>query len=188
MVAPVFMFCYHELMKRIQIAVPEQTYKQAKAQLSQSGLTWQSWGLAKVNDMLSEEIDNFGIPLMEMAVDRDQFMTKIQEKLVGSLRETAFIILAKKNKQTQWVQHKETEVERLRLELLDVFDLESKGKWNKLRAATQAVEYYRKRLGTFVTKANNQYKRYYKQDPSRVISASELEPLLDEILASLPAG
>ncbi len=179
------MMRYHDLMKRIQIAVPDAVYIQAKRALTQHDLTWQKWGQAQV-ERLTEDLDTFGIPLTEMAVDKSQFMTKIQEKLVGALRESAFILLAKKNDQSKWVEHKENEVERLKLELLDVFDLESKGKWNKLKAAKQAIEFYRPRLKTFITKANTQFPRYYKTQPTKGIAAEDLEPILNEILQSLP--
>ena len=172
-------------MRRIQIAVPDAVYAQAKKALTEHSLTWQKWGQAQV-ERLTEDLDTFGIPLTEMTVDKSQFMTKIQEKLVGTLRESAFILLAKKNGQSKWLEHKENEVERLKLELLDVFDLESKGKWNKLKAAKQAIEFYRPRLKTFVTKANTQYPRYYKAQPKKGITAENLEPVLNEILQSLP--
>lgn len=177
---------YHEIMKRIQIAISDSVYRKAKVVLAENGLTWQKWGETQISGIFSESIDTFGMPLMEMAVDKNQFMTKIQEKLVGAIREFAFVLLAKKNGQSQWVQHKETEIERLKLELLDVFDLETKGKWNKLRAAQQAIEYYRNRLNTFITRALNQYERYYKAAPKKIISQQDLLPLLNDILESLP--
>lgn len=172
-------------MKRIQIAIPESKYRRAKAVLSENGLTWQKWGERQVDTLFLESVDDFGIPLMEMAVDKSQFMTKVQEKLVGALREHAFILLAKKNAQTEWVEHKETEVERLGLELLDLFDLESKGKWNKVNAARQAIEYYRPRLKSFITKAQNSYVRYYKVEPKKYCSAEDLVPFLEQVLESL---
>lgn len=173
-------------MKRIQIAIPDVKFKKAKAKLTAEGLTWQKWGEAQINCILSESVDDWGIPLLEMAVDKDGFKTKIQEKLIGALREQAFILIAKKNNQEQWVQHKETEVERLLLELVDVFDYETKGKWNKMKAATEAIEYYRNRLKTFITKAENAYIRYYKSQAQSPITEDELVSFLDHVLSILP--
>lgn len=172
-------------MKRIQIAVPDEVYNRAKKALTENHLTWQRWGQAQV-ERLTESLDDFGMPLTEMAVDKSQFMTKIQEKLIGTLRESAFVLMAKKNNQTKWVEHKETEIERLKLELLDVFDLETSGKWNRVKAATQAIEFYRSRLKTFVTKASNQFLRYYKVAPKNSIKPEDLAVVLDEVIESLP--
>jgi hypothetical protein len=174
-----------KFIRRIQIAIPEDKYRKAKSALAERGLTWQKWGEGQIDGIFTESIDRFGIPIMEMAVNKDQFMTKIQEKFVGALREYAFVIIAKRNNHTKWVKHKETEIERLGLELMDVFDLDSKGKWNKIKAATQAIEYYRPILKTFITKAQNQYVRYYLESPKHSITEADLLPFLENILTAI---
>lgn len=170
------------MKKRIQISLPEYKYRKAKQILTAGNMSWQSWGVAAVDKILSESTDDFGLPLplLEMAIDREQFETKIQEKLVGILRESAFVLLAKANNQTKWVGHKETEVERLFLEMTDVFDYKITGKWNKQRAALQAIDYYYDKLNVFVTKAKNQYLKYYKTPALKNISTKELSNVLDQ--------
>lgn len=174
-------------MKRIQIAVSDQVYRKAKRTLIENGISWQRWGEAQVSRIYTEDMDSFEIPLTEMALDRSQFMTKIQEKLVGLLRESAFVSLAIKNNQTKWIDHKKTEIERLGYELLDIFDLETKGRWDRPRAARQAIEYYRDKLKTFITKAKNQYLNYYKEQPIKDISETDIESILNQVLRSLPS-
>lgn len=134
-----------------------------------------------------DKVDEFGIPLNEMAIDRSQFQTKIQEKLIGALREYAFVLLAKANNESRWVKHKEAEVERLLLELGDVFDFETSGKWDKQGAAFQAIEYYQDKLSKFITKATNQFERYYHRRPEENISSSELESLLIRAKEAVPS-
>lgn len=173
-------------MKRIQIAITDEQHSAAKLKITEQGLSWQKWGEAKIQEVISQNTDNWGIPLLEMAVDKQGFETKIQEKLIGALREHAFTILAKKNNKTKWVEHKENEVERLLMELLDIFELKTTGKWNKNKAALIAINYYQNLLKTFITKAENSYQRYYKETPSQTINVGDLMPFIDEITGILP--
>ena len=170
------------MKKYIQFYLDEDTFNQTKASLSRAGMTWQSAAEGMVEMILSEEMDQFGIPLVEMALTKNGFETKIQEKFIGSMREYAFICLAKKNNKTKRVEHKETEVERLLLELEDVFDYAIKGKWDKQKAAVRAVEFYDGKLSNFVTKANNMFERYYGEKANVKITADDLIPHVYNIL------
>jgi hypothetical protein len=176
------------MKKSIQIKLEDHDYKRIKSRLVEAGLTWQSWGEAKALEILSESLDGFGIPIMEMAFSRSDFQNKIQEKLIGALGEYAFIVLAKKNRQTKWVKHKSAEVDHLLLQLVDVFEFATKGKFSKTKAASEAIEYYRDRLESFVTRSMNSYQRYYGKRPAVLIITKDIEPFLDRALSALPQG
>lgn len=172
-------------MKRIQIAIKEDKYNKAKRILLENNLTWQKWGESQIDLLYSEKLNDFGIPLMEMAVDREQFKTKIQEKFTGALREHAFVLMAEKNEEEEWVNHKKREVERLILELLDLFDLETKGKWNKKKAAIEAIEFYKKRLKNLAVRSINKFKRYYKIEPHKIISDEDILPFFEKVIKDI---
>ena len=167
-------------MKSVQFKLSESEFNRVKAKLSERGLTWQTWGSQKALEVLSESLDDFGLPLVEMAFDRSTFQNKITEKLVGALGEYAFIQIAKANKQKRWVTHKTTEVDNLLFQMLAVLDFPTKGRFDKKRAAIEMVDFYRDRLGSFVTRAKNAYLVYYKQKPQKTIQVNDLIPLLDQ--------
>lgn len=133
--------------------------------------------------MLSESIDEWGIPLTEMSYDRDSFKNKIQEKVVGALREQAFVLLATLNGEVQWVKHKKTEIERLLLELEDTLNfVEIKGKWDKKKAAIEAILFYEKNLKRFITKSRNSFFTYYKKQPKKDIKPDDLDSFIRKMI------
>jgi hypothetical protein len=134
---------------------------------------------------LTEGLDGFGMPLVEMAFDRSSFQNKVAEKLIGALGEYAFILIAKANHQTKFVRHKETEVEHLLLQMVDLMDLPTKGKFDKVKAAVEMIEFYRDKLSKFATRAKNSYLAYYKSKPSITISEKEIEPLLSRAILAV---
>lgn len=167
------------LMKSVQFKLNESDFNRVKAKLSERGLTWQTWGTEKALEILSADLDAFGVPLAEMAFDRSSFQNKIAEKLVGALGEYSFVQLAKANSQRKWVTHKETEVENLLLQMITFLDLPTKGRFDKKRAALEMIEFYRDKLQKFAARAKNAYLVYYKQKPKNKIAADSLIPLLD---------
>ena len=133
------------------------------------------------------KIDKFGIPLLEMALDRNGFKNKITEHLAGATREQAFIILAKGNKEKKWVPHKTTEVERLLMQIQDVFFLyNTTSKFNKKKAALEVIEYFKTKIDGIITTAHNQFQRYYEHPPKIKLSHSDIETFLDMVAAQLP--
>jgi hypothetical protein len=173
------------MRRHVQFSLSEQEFNQLKAKLAERGETWQSWGEQKTAELLSESIDSFGIPLTEMAFDRSAFQNKIAEKLVGALGEFAFIQIAQKNGQKKWIAHKQTEVENLLLQMAAFMDLPTKGKFDKKKAAIEMIEFYRDKLSGFVTRSKNAYLTYYKLKPKKLISDSDLMPLLDRATKTL---
>lgn len=131
--------------------------------------------------------DNFGIPLFEMALDRSGFQNKIQEKFVGAVYEYAFIVVAKANGKTKWVQHKESEVRNLLHQLNSVFfDYSIKGKWDKRKAAIEALEFYRPHGERLISSGFNAFRNYYAEQPKRKPNPEIMIRFLDDVIDNLP--
>ncbi len=173
------------MKKYLQFYLPEPQFKKLKATLAEQGESFQSWGEKQVAEVLSERLDQFGIPLVEMAFDRSSFQNKIAEKLVGALGEFAFVQIAKLNGQKKWVAHKETEVENLLLQMANFMDLPTKGKFNKKKAALEIIAFYKDKLAGFTNRSKNAYQTYYKTKPAKVITQADLLPLLDKAIRTV---
>lgn len=135
---------------------------------------------------MDDKVDGFGMPLFEMAIDRSQFETKVQEKFSGALHEKMFVLMATANGQTKWVNHKSFEVEKLLRQLLDIFsDYKRTGKWNPQTAAIEAIEFYRPKLERLIARAKREYEAYYKSKPKKSIELSDVTLFLDSTIESI---
>lgn len=101
-----------------------------------------------------------------MAFDRKTFKDKLQDILGGAITHFYMIQLAVLNRQTKWVRHWQTEVDRLiNMETVRILVSEIKGKWDKRKALegsladVQAADKgYRRVAANYVCKVYQQKK------------------------------
>ena len=75
-----------------------------------------------------------------MAFDRKTFKDKLQDILGGALTHFFMVEFAVVNKQTKWVKHWQTEVERLvNMDTVRVLVSEIKGSWDKSKALAESL-------------------------------------------------
>lgn len=114
--------------------------------------------------------------LSEMAISRAKFKEKLTEKLMGLVREYSFNLYAKANHQTKWVKHKESEIERLELEMEDILDLETTSQFDRMKAFKEAISEVK--TDKALNRGVNQYERYYKIAPQIKIDQQTLDHYL----------
>src|SRR2546422_9159334 len=82
--------------------------------------------------------------LTAMAYDRETFKDKVEEKAGGALLEHYKACLARATRQTKWVEHWETEVDRLlNTELVVVLLHSIKGFKDRKKAAREVLDHLR---------------------------------------------
>src|SRR5438132_11211259 len=75
----------------------------------------------------------------KMAFDRKTFKDKLQDILGAALTHFYMVKLARLNSQTKWVQHWETELDRLvNMDAVRVLVSATKGRWDKERALAES--------------------------------------------------
>lgn len=114
-------------------------------------------------------------PLLEMALSRESFRDKVQEKLAGAYVEFMKAAVFKANGQRKYVVHKTTEVKRLLGEFEVLQYVSTKGTWKVQKAATEAANsLFNKHRRNFLAMGENAMVRYFEKK-SRPIETSEAE-------------
>ena len=97
-----------------------------------------------------------------MAYDRAMFKRRVMEKLDGALGHFYMAHLAKRNRQTKWVQHWLREVDRLLFaELAVVLSKPIKGRWDRAEAVAEVIAELRAEDAQHRRAAENVVRRYY---------------------------
>jgi cobalamin biosynthesis protein CobD/CbiB len=113
--------------------------------------------------------------LTAMAYSREEFKNKVEEKVGGALLEYYKAALAALNRQTRWVQHWESEVDRLLHSELVVVLLHSiKGFKSRKKAADEVLQHLRA--------SDDQYRRAAEHVVRRDYRLKKLQaPITDEV-------
>lgn len=111
---------------------------------------------------------------------RDAFKNEIQFKVALALIEYAFILTAQANNETKWVEHKKTEIERLLKEIEIVMLLDIKGKWDKRRAALEAIDYFNNSAESLARRSKKAFKTYYQKQPIKELNKNDITTFLNK--------
>jgi hypothetical protein len=98
--------------------------------------------------------------LQAMAFDRKTFKDKLQDILGGAITHFYMVQLATLNKQSKWVKHWQSEVDRLiNMDAVRVLVSRTKGNWDKRKALAESMadvaaadEAYRRTAANYVNK------------------------------------
>jgi hypothetical protein len=101
---------------------------------------------------------------LAMALDRKSFKSKVLGILGGAITHYYMVKLATLNRQTKWVQHWSSEVDRLiNADFVIAVDTEIKGKWDKRKAITETLVYVAAGDHRYRTTAANYVAKVYKR-------------------------
>jgi hypothetical protein len=98
-----------------------------------------------------------------MAFDRKTFKDKLLGVLSGAITHFYMVKLATQNRQTKWVQHWKTEIDRLvNLDTVTILVSEIKGHWDKGKALAESIRDVRSADSGYRRVAANYVARVYQ--------------------------
>jgi hypothetical protein len=81
------------------------------------------------------------VKLLAMAFNRKDFKNKLQDTVAAALTHFYMVNLAQLNHQTKWVQHWQTEIDRLvNMDMVRTLVSEINGHWDKRRALDESIQ------------------------------------------------
>lgn len=117
-----------------------------------------------------------------MAFNRNDFKNKFIEKIIGAMREYGKCTLAGKNNVRKWRGHWCGEYLRLiGPELLEVFDFEKKGSFDRNKVFNEALKYCKTRIPNIINTCNHIVSNDYEIKLKNKLTESDFDHLFELI-------